>query len=200
MTNHTHGHHHHHLENEENFKRIVAVLDGEERRNQLPVEKILDYLPNLKGKTVFDGGAGTGYLTLPMAKKAKEVIAFDQSEKMLQLIRERAQKEQLKNITDMTGDIKHTGLSDSSVDIAVVSVMIHEVHPFQEALEELSRIIKPEGEFLILDFESEMYQSDGGNRIPSKVMKEALEELNLPIIEQVVPAEGMYLFRVGKKG
>ena len=41
--------------------------------------------------------------------------------------------------------------------------------------------------------------ADGGHRIPSHVMKESLEKLQLPIIQQLVPAEGMYLFIVGKK-
>ena len=41
--------------------------------------------------------------------------------------------------------------------------------------------------------------ANGGHRIPSHVMKESLEKLQLPIIQQLVPAEGMYLFIVGKK-
>lgn len=197
MSHHTHEHHN--LENEENFKRMVAVLDGEERRQQLSAEAIIGYLPELKGKTIFDGGAGTGYLTLPLAKQAEKVIAFDQSQKMLDLIQERAAKEQLTNITNMTGDIKAIDLPDSSVDVAIVSVMIHEVHPFEEALQELARIIKPDGQFVIVEFESETNHANGGHRIPSHVMKASLEKLQLPIIKQVTPAEGMYLFVVGKK-
>lgn len=197
MTNHTHGHHG--LENEENFKRMVSVLDGKERRQQLSAETIISYLPDLKGKTVFDGGAGTGFLTLPLAKQAEKVIAFDQSKKMLALIQERAKAQQLTNITSMSGDIKAIDLPDSSVDIAIVCMMIHEVHPFEDALKELSRIIKPDGQLVILEFESETTQANGGHRIPSQVMKRSLEKLQLPIIQQLIPAEGMYLFVVSKK-
>ena len=153
----------------------------------------------LKQSSVFDGGAGTGFLTLPLAKQAEKVIAFDQSQKMLELIQERARNARLTNITSMSGDIKAIDLPDSSVDIALVSVMIHEVHPFEEALKELARIIKPDGQFVILEFESETMHANGGHRIPSYVMKESLEKLQLPIIQQLVPAEGMYLFIVGKK-
>lgn len=197
MSHHTHEHHN--LDNEENFKRIVAALDSEKRKQQLSAEAIIGYLPELAGKTVFDGGAGTGFLTLPLAKQAEKVIAFDQSQKMLELIQERARNARLTNITSMSGDIKAIDLPDSSVDIALVSVMIHEVHPFEEALKELSRIIKPDGQFVILEFESETMHANGGHRIPSYVMKESLEKLQLPIIQQLVPAEGMYLFIVGKK-
>ena len=118
---------------------------------------------------------------------------------MLELIQERARNARLTNITSMSGDIKAIDLPDSSVDIALVSVMIHEVHPFEEALKELARIIKPDGQFVILEFESETMHANGGHRIPSYVMKESLEKLQLPIIQQLVPAEGMYLFIVGKK-
>lgn len=197
MTNHTHGHHG--LENEENFKRMVSVLDGEERKQQLPAAAIINYLPELEGKTVFDGGAGTGFLTLPLAKQAEKVIAFDQSKKMLALIQERAKAQQLTNITSMSGDIKAIDLPDSSVDIAIVCMMIHEVHPFEDALKELARIIKPDGQLVILEFESETTQANGGHRIPSQLMKRSLEKLQLPIIQQLIPAEGMYLFVVSKK-
>lgn len=197
MSHHTHEHHN--LDNEENFKRIVAALDSEKRKQQLSAEAIIGYLPELAGKTVFDGWAGTGFLTLPLAKQAEKVIAFDQSQKMLELIQERARNARLTNITSMSGDIKAIDLPDSSVDIALVSVMIHEVHPFEEALKELARIIKPDGQFVILEFESETMHANGGHRIPSYVMKESLEKLQLPIIQQLVPAEGMYLFIVGKK-
>ncbi|EOH76802.1 class I SAM-dependent methyltransferase [Enterococcus malodoratus] len=193
-----HVHEHHNLENEENFKRMVAVLDGEERKQLLPAEKIISYLPDLVGKTIFDGGAGTGFLTLPLAKQAEKVIAFDQSEKMLDLIQERAAKEKLENITSMSGDIKTIDLPDNSVDAAIVSVMIHEVHPFQDVLQELARIIKPKGQFVIVEFESVTSHENGGHRIPSQVMKKGIEELHLPIIKQTIPAEGMYLFIVGK--
>lgn len=118
---------------------------------------------------------------------------------MLDLIQERAMTEQLRNITNMTGDIKAIDLPDNSVDIAIVSVMIHEVHPFEAALKELARIIKPDGQFVIVEFESETTHANGGHRIPSHVMKASLEKLKLPIIQQTTPAEGMYLFVVGKK-
>lgn len=194
MTHHTHEHHN--LENEENFKRMVSVLDGEERKQQLPAEAIISYLPELAGKTIFDGGAGTGFLTLPLAKQAEKVIAFDQSQKMLALIQERAKAQQLTNITSMSGDIKAIDLPDSSVDIAIVCMMIHEVHPFEDALKELARIIKPDGQLVILEFESETTQANGGHRIPSQVMKRSLEKLQLLIVQETSPAEGIYLFRV----
>ena len=200
MTEHPHHtHHHHDLNDEDMFQRMVAILDGKEREEQLSAEGIIAYLPDLSEKTVFDGGAGTGYLTFPLANKAERVIAFDQSDRMLELIQERAEKRELNNITTLSGDIREIPLPDNSVDLAIVSVMIHEVHPFEEALKELERIIKSDGQFVILEFESETHQDKGGHRIPSKVMKEKLEALNFPIIKQLIPEQGMYLFVVEKK-
>lgn len=198
MTQQKHIPHHHHLDDEKMFHRMVAILDGKEREEQLSAEEIISYLPELSEKIIFDGGAGTGFLSFPLAKKADQVIAFDQSEKMLRLIQKRAEEIEIRNLTTMVGDIKEIPLSDNSVDIAVVSVMIHEVHPFEAALKELARIIKPDGQLIILEFESESHHNNEGHRIPSKVMKNKLESLNLPIIKQIIPVEGMYLFIVGK--
>ncbi|MFM2489668.1 methyltransferase domain-containing protein [Enterococcus avium] len=98
-----------------------------------------------------------------VSKTGRKGDRFDQSQKMLELIQERARNARLTNITSMSGDIKAIDLPDSSVDIALVSVMIHEVHPFEEALKELSRIIKPDGQFVILEFESETMHANGGH-------------------------------------
>ncbi|KUK44458.1 MAG: class I SAM-dependent methyltransferase [Methanothrix sp.] len=49
--------------------------------------------------SVLDIGAGTGRLSIPIAKKVKKVTAIDQSGGMLALLEENMQKEELDNIT-----------------------------------------------------------------------------------------------------
>lgn len=106
MSQQKHTSRHHHLDDEKMFHRMVTILDGKEREEQLSAEEIIDYLPDLSNKIIFDGGAGTGFLSLSLAKSAEQVIAFDQSEKMLHLIQEKAETKEIRNLTTMLDDIK----------------------------------------------------------------------------------------------
>ncbi|MDU5510514.1 hypothetical protein [Enterococcus gilvus] len=70
MTEEHHGHHHHDLNDEEMFQRMVAILDGKEREEQLSAEKIIQYLPDLSDKTIFDGGRWDGVSIVAFSGKS----------------------------------------------------------------------------------------------------------------------------------
>jgi SAM-dependent methyltransferase len=55
-------------------------------------------LPLLPDYTVLDVGAGTGRITIPMAKCVKRVTALEPSEKMLSILKATAEKEGVSNI------------------------------------------------------------------------------------------------------
>ena len=59
-----------------------------------------------KNYTVLELGAGTGRFTLPVAKKVKQVIAADISSNMLDVLRIKADKNKIKNITTVAMDIE----------------------------------------------------------------------------------------------
>lgn len=58
----------------------------------------LDRLPLLQQYTVLDVGAGTGRLTIPMAKRVQSVTALEPSPKMLDKLKANAQKQHTSNI------------------------------------------------------------------------------------------------------
>jgi ubiquinone/menaquinone biosynthesis C-methylase UbiE len=62
-------------------------------------KKQLKKLPLSPDITVLDVGAGTGRVTLPMAKRVKHVTALEPSEKMLAILRENAKKQQIFNVS-----------------------------------------------------------------------------------------------------
>jgi FkbM family methyltransferase len=55
-------------------------------------------LPLLPDYTVLDVGAGTGRITIPMAKCVKRVTALEPSQKMLSILKATAEKEGVSNI------------------------------------------------------------------------------------------------------
>ena len=68
-------------------------------------QKQVDALTRITPDTqVLDVCCGTGPLTLPLAKKAKQVTAFDFNEKMLDFVRKKASEAGLGNITYLQGN------------------------------------------------------------------------------------------------
>ncbi len=61
--------------------------------------------------TVFDVGAGTGRLTIPLAKRVKHVTALEPSPNMLALLKYNAQKENINNIDYINSSIEELDIT-----------------------------------------------------------------------------------------
>ncbi|MBE6052286.1 MAG: class I SAM-dependent methyltransferase [Clostridium sp.] len=58
----------------------------------------MDKVENASEKTALEIGCGTGLFTTRLSKKLKEVACFDTSEGMIQVLKEKIQNENIKNI------------------------------------------------------------------------------------------------------
>ena len=93
---------------------------------------------DLSGLVVCDVGAGTGKSAIGVAATAKEVLAVDAYESVVQFGEAAAQRAGRTNITYKVGDRSHLPLEDASVD-AVTSAWA--ALDYREA----SRVLKPSG-------------------------------------------------------
>lgn len=98
----------------------------------------LDTLVNLTGLEVVDIGAGTGRITLGVAKKAKRVTAIDVYESVVIYGRRLVDQTGLENVQYVRGDSASLPIPDNSVDAAVCACA-----PINYP--EAYRILKPEG-------------------------------------------------------
>lgn len=76
--------------------------------------EILSYLPDYRGRTVLELGAGIGRFTAEIAKKAKKVIAVDFMEKFLNKNKE--ENEHLGNIEFVVSDVTKLEQPEESLD------------------------------------------------------------------------------------
>ncbi|WP_252315939.1 class I SAM-dependent methyltransferase [Sinobaca sp. H24] len=84
-------------------KGKVSYLDSQERRDELPPEEVFGMIPLKSSDDVLDFGAGTGYFSIPAAKKtAGTVYALDTDDSMLEIIRSKTVKEGLTNIVPIS--------------------------------------------------------------------------------------------------
>ena len=107
--------------------------------------KILNY------RTVADLGAGEGTLAQLLAQTAEQVIAVDQSAKMVEFGQSLAKEHGLQNLEYRLGDIEKIPIDDGTVDLAILSQALHHAHDPKTALDEAFRILEPGGTIVILD-------------------------------------------------
>jgi 2-polyprenyl-3-methyl-5-hydroxy-6-metoxy-1,4-benzoquinol methylase len=71
---------------------LVKRFESPERDASQQPEKVLEYLGDLRGKTIMDIGAGSGYFSVKLAAKGARVIAADVSDEFQAHLKKRLKK------------------------------------------------------------------------------------------------------------
>lgn len=104
------------------------------------------------GAVVLDAGAGTGRVTLPLARRARTVYALDPAPPMLRLLERKLTAVGLRNVDLLRGTFRRVPLPDNSVDatVACSAFGADTAHGGQCGLEELKRVTRPGGRIVIM--------------------------------------------------
>lgn len=111
----------------------------------------LQCAPN-HNETIVEFGCGYGTFTLPVASRtSSNVYSFDIEAQMVARVKERAKIAGCKNIQVEQRDFLHngTGLSDASIDHAMIYNLLH-IEESLQLLHEANRILKPDGALSII--------------------------------------------------
>lgn len=133
---------------------IFQVLNNPVRRILDPPWKLIDKLGFKKTDTVMDFGCGPGFFTLELAKRAKTVVAVDISDKMLSKAKNMVSKKQDSFPTEIKfiqSDGQHLNLPDSFADRVFLGYVFREVNHKVEVLSELRRVLRPNGQLIIVE-------------------------------------------------
>ncbi len=109
---------------------------------------------SLRGQTVADFGAGTGFLTQELAKTADTVFAVDQSTNMLKELVRHLGYARPGNVYPIIGTFDAIPIFDESLDGAYSNMAMHHVEDPLTALKEIFRALKPGGDVVISDVEA----------------------------------------------
>jgi ubiquinone/menaquinone biosynthesis C-methylase UbiE len=102
--------------------------------------------------TLVDLGTGTGRILELLAPLAKRLHGIDSSRDMLAIARAVLERKGLKDAQLRQADIYALPMADQSADLITVHQVLHFLDEPQKALLEASRILKPEGRLLVVDF------------------------------------------------
>ena len=94
-----------------------------------------------KNDTILDLGCGEGSITIPLAKLAKSVTGVDSAYKMLEILNEKAQKENIDNIRTIEEDLTKITIDNvGKHDIVVASRSLNGVLNIRETIANINEI------------------------------------------------------------
>lgn len=116
-------------------------------------DRIVELAEPQAGHVVVDVGAGTGLLTLELARRTTRVWAIDSSQAMNEYLRAKAASADLENVEPVLASAVSLPLVDDVADLVVSNYCLHELRHDDKhrALAEARRVLKPGGRLVIGD-------------------------------------------------
>ena len=133
-------------------------LERPERETEEQPDKALDALGLKPGMTVADIGAGTGYMSLRMARRVApsgKVYANDLQPEMLRMLRQNAAQAHLSNIETVLGTETDPKLPKGQTDLVLLVDVYHEFSQPQQMVRKIRESLKPDGRLVLLEYRKE---------------------------------------------
>jgi SAM-dependent methyltransferase len=165
----------------------VTQESGPEFERQNRVADIVRFLGAQPGSLVADVGAGDGAFTIPIARAVApngHVVAVDISESALNKLRDRAGREDVKNVDIVVGGIDDPHLPVDQVDAVLIHNAYHEMTEHEAMLRHVRAALKRDGRFVIVE---PMHDSSLGLTREKQV---AQHDIAIEIVDEELRAGG----------
>lgn len=133
-------------------------LERDQRLNEEAPDEAIKLLKIPSGASVADIGAGSGYMTVRLAAQvgpSGRVYANDVQPQMIDILRQRLEKRKITNVVLVQGEIDDPKLPSSSVDLALMVDVYHELSQPQKMLRHIREALKPGGRLILLEYRKE---------------------------------------------
>ena len=139
------------------FEELALRLVSDERRSYQDPLEISKSIGVKRGMTVVDMGCGPGFFTLPLAALVGArglVYAVESNPTMLKHLRANIRKSRVdgKTIRIIRSDVSKTRIPPASADIVLLGRILHDIDDKGPFLREVTRICKPDGMVVDLDW------------------------------------------------
>jgi ubiquinone/menaquinone biosynthesis C-methylase UbiE len=192
-------------------RRLAPVMgwqgaDWLERRERVDEEEpdvALDVLKIAKGASVADIGAGSGYITVRLAKRVGPtgtVYANDLQPQMLQLLQQNAAKAKLTNVVPVLGAFDDPKLPAATLDLIIMVDVYHEFSQPQAMLRGLRQALKPGGRLVLLEYRKEdpsiPIRLEHKMTVAEAKMELEAEGFTLSKVDESLPRQHILIFTV----
>ncbi len=155
--------------NHENYDYLIELMIERFRNNGLNESFF-------KGNKCLDLGCGNGRTCFSMAQLgAKEVYGIDYGEDSIRFAKEKVKQKQLDKIHFSVGSVYDLAFEDNSFEVAISNGVFHHLEDSGRAINEVARILKPEGFFwLYIQGEGGMFNElyDAAKQIMKNIPQE----------------------------
>jgi SAM-dependent methyltransferase len=178
-------------------------LERAERVEEEQPDIALDILRIQKGASVADIGAGSGYMTMRLARRVGpegRVYANDLQPQMLELLQRRLTREKIANVTLVQGAADDPRLPRASVDLELMVDVYHELSQPQEMLRRLREALKPAGRLVLLEYRKEdpaiPIRFEHKMSVAEARMEVEAEGFTLSTVDESLPRQHLLIFTV----
>ena len=140
------------------FDTISKNYDGLNRVISFGIDvkwrkKVVEILKKEHPNSILDIATGTGDLAIALVKTgAKKIVGLDISPGMLDVGKEKVKAKNLDTTIEMVvGDSEKLSFADNSFDAITVSFGVRNFETLETGLEEILRVLKPNGCFVVLE-------------------------------------------------
>jgi predicted methyltransferase len=140
---------------EEGRAATLQILERDDRAKYQRPDKIIENMKLKEGDIVCEVGAGSGYFT-PFLSKAVgstgKVYAEDPQREFLDVLKQKKEKQGLRNVEIVLGTYTDTNLSDGLCDVTFILDTYHHFEWPKSMLDAMKRDTKPRGRLVIVDW------------------------------------------------
>lgn len=135
----------------------------------------LNGIPTINGQNkIVEIGCNTGFTSRSIAQRytTSEVIGVDISAECIRIAKQEHNNiTPLSNLSYEEGDVTKLNFKNNSIDVIIISGVLGFVDNHKSAIQEISRVLKPNGHALIIDFfyGEEKPSNDLFNKLESRI-------------------------------
>lgn len=163
-------------------------LERDTREREEAVMVAISKMQLRPNSTVADIGAGTGYYSFRMAPLLPQgkLYAVEVQDEFLQALEQKKKELGFDNLTVVKGSATAPNLPDTSLDLAFMVDVYHELEYPHEMLQALYKALKPSGKLLLIEYRAE------DPTIPIK----ALHKMSVAQANKELAANGFTLYKL----
>lgn len=135
----------------------AAWLERKDRQKEENSNLVIQKMNLRPNSVVADIGAGTGYYTFKIAQQVPQgkVYAVEIQDELIRYLTNKKNELHNTNVEVIKGDAKSPELPDSSVDLAIMIDVYHELQYPKEMVQNISKALKRDGKILLLEYRAE---------------------------------------------
>ncbi len=131
---------------------LIKRFESPERDAYQQPDKVVAWLGKLKGKTIMDIGAGSGYFSVRLAAAGARVIAADVNDEFQAFVQRRIEENKLANIRTRKIPYDSPGLEPAEVDMVLMVNTYHHIDNRTDYFAQVRKGTKAKGSLVIIDF------------------------------------------------